>query len=335
MEVASLEQNLHQGPINLAQLIGGRQLLVDCSVSWEGKTATFKALVDTGANTYALINQKHTRSLTNVLQMPVHELTTPIPLRGFDGRPSKAIRQVLEVDLVLYQCTQPRQYLLVAELGSHDLILGRKWLAAHDILPDCRRNRLYWPEEHQADQWDSNRRDQLFGKSAEAAPTKVLKRTDDGSSVLEPEERPSRQTKDLQTRKAEYQRQKEELDIDTLEIDAPSEPDTDSNEHSIAICFIGAAAYQISTRETGCYTGSVTIDEINYTLEKQGRKPPNAKKQQASKRRTLLLRRPQGPQPAGCHALAKDVVYTLEEDEQDALGRPVASPRRCWCCMSP
>jgi hypothetical protein len=26
------------------------------------------------------------------------------------------------------------------------------------------------------------------------------------------------------------------------------------------------------------------------------------------------------PQIAGCHALAEDVVYTLEEDEQDALG---------------
>ena len=143
MEVASLEQNPHQGPINLTQLIGRRQLLVDCTVGWKGKTMTFQALVDTRANAYALINQKHVRSLTKVLQMPEHGLIRPIPLRGFDGQLSKAIRQVLEVDLSLRQHVQARQYLLVAKLGSHDLILGRKWLADHDVLPDCRRSQLY------------------------------------------------------------------------------------------------------------------------------------------------------------------------------------------------
>jgi len=208
MEVASLEQNLHQGPINLSQLIGGRQLVVDCTISWKGQATTLKALVDTGANAYALINQKHTRSLTKVLRMPVHKLTKPIPLRGFDGQPSEAIRQVLEVDLDLYQHTQTRQYLLAAKLGSHDIILGRKWLAAHDVLPDCRRSQLYWPGEHQADQWDSDRRDRLLEnrqskESLEIAPTKVLERTDKDSSSLKEEVRPY-QAKDFQTRKAEY-----------------------------------------------------------------------------------------------------------------------------------
>src|ERR1700684_2547323 len=129
MEVASLEQGSHQGPINLNELIGGRQLLVDCTIGWKDKTTTFQALVDTGANAYALINRKHIRSLTKVLRMPVHKLTKSIPLRGFDGQPSEAIRQIIEVDLSLFQHVQARQYLLAAELGYHDLILGRKWLA--------------------------------------------------------------------------------------------------------------------------------------------------------------------------------------------------------------
>ena len=152
MEVASLEQHTHQGSIDLTRLIGGNQFLVDCKVCWNGKTIALKALVDSGANAYALINQKHVRSLTKVLQMPVHKLKKPIPLRGFDGQPSEAIQQILEVNLGLDTHIQLRQYLLAAELGSHDLILGRKWLAAHDVLPDCRRNRLHWPEDHKADQ---------------------------------------------------------------------------------------------------------------------------------------------------------------------------------------
>jgi hypothetical protein len=91
MEVASLERRTHQGAIDLSQLIGGNQFLIDCQVSWEGKDIVLKALVDSGANAYALINQKHVHPLTKVLQLPVHNLQKPIPLRGFDGQPSRAI----------------------------------------------------------------------------------------------------------------------------------------------------------------------------------------------------------------------------------------------------
>jgi hypothetical protein len=138
-----------------------------------------------------------------VLQLPVHNLDKPIPLRGFDGQPSEAIRKVLEADLGLDKHVQTRRYLLVAELGSHDLILGRKWLVAHDVLPDCRRNQLHWPEDHKIDQQDADRRDQLFEREQQrSTPTKVLKRTN--------KERPKRKSaspqlgKDFYTRKAEY-----------------------------------------------------------------------------------------------------------------------------------
>jgi hypothetical protein len=34
------------------------------------------------------------------------------------------------------------------------------------------------------------------------------------------------------------------------------------------------------------------------------------------------------PQIVGCYALAEDIVYTLEEDEQDALGNTTVSDAR-------
>jgi predicted aspartyl protease len=182
MEVALLEQEFHQEPVDLTQLIGGEQFLVECGVHWKGNAMTFQCLVDTGANAYALINQKHVRPLTRVLHMPVYTLPDPVPLRGFDGQPSKAVRQVVIADLEIDQHLQTRQYFLSADLGSHDIILGRKWLAKHGVLPDCRQNQLRWPGD---------------------TTTRVLKRT----SVEEPEgDRtvPLAPPRDLLTRKAEY-----------------------------------------------------------------------------------------------------------------------------------
>jgi hypothetical protein len=65
-------------------------------------------------------------------------------------------------------------------------------------------------------------------------------------------------------------------------------------------------------KETGNYSGLMTIDEIDYTLEKVKRKPPLS--------RIVVLKRLKKTQLAGCYALAKEVMYSLDEDEQDTLG---------------
>jgi hypothetical protein len=241
--------------------------------------------------------------------MPVHKLKKPIPLRGFDGQPSEAIQQVIELNLELDKHEQPRQYLLVAELGSHELILGRKWLAKHDILPDCRRNCLHWPEDHKSDQWDSNRRDRLFSEGCQqrneptSVPVQVLKNASTTPRPGTKGRRPGPSLGDFQTRKAEYQWRKEELELDAINT---------VSQYDNSICLIGAAAFQTSVKETGSLSGSVTIDEIDHALEKVKRKSPLS--------RTVIPKRPKRTQSAGCHALAKEVVYSLDEDEQDALG---------------
>lgn len=37
--------------------------------------------------------------------------------------------------------------MLNADLGKHDVILGKKWIAENQVLPDCASNRLLWPDE--------------------------------------------------------------------------------------------------------------------------------------------------------------------------------------------
>jgi len=282
MEVALLEQELHQEPIDLTQLIGGEQFLVECGVHWKGNAMTFQCLVDTGANAYALINQKHVRPLTRVLHMPAYTLPDPIPLRGFDGQPSEAVRQVVVADLEIDQHLQTRQYFLSADLGSHDIILGRKWLAKHGVLPDCRQNQLRWPGD---------------------ATTRVLKRTSveesegDRTVSLAP-------PRDLLTRKAEYQARKEELNLNIIDVGKPMD---------YSICLVGAAAFQLSTKDPDNHVGSITIDEIDHELEKRGRKPrKHPSLSTATKRPKTHL--------AGCSAQTRDLIYTLDVDEQDALG---------------
>ncbi|KAJ5134995.1 retrovirus polyprotein [Penicillium bovifimosum] len=37
--------------------------------------------------------------------------------------------------------------MLVADLGKHDMIIGRLWFSENDVLLDCRRRRMIWPHE--------------------------------------------------------------------------------------------------------------------------------------------------------------------------------------------
>ena len=82
-------------------------------------------------------------------------------------------------------------------------------------------------------------------------------------------------------------------------------------------CFVGAAAFQSSTKDPGNLVGSVTIDEIDHILEKQGRRPKRCPLPPVVIRRLTL-------QPAGCYAQTSDLIYSLDADEPDALGNTLS-----------
>ena len=41
--------------------------------------------------------------------------------------------------------------MLILDLGSHDIILGRKWFTQFDIWLDVRNQRLLWPRSHRGE----------------------------------------------------------------------------------------------------------------------------------------------------------------------------------------
>jgi hypothetical protein len=94
------------------------------------------------------------------------------------------------------------------------------------------------------------------------------------------------------------------LNLNTIDIGEPL-------DHSL--CLVGAAAFQLSTKDPENYVGSITIDEIDHELEKRSRKPKRPLSTSPAKRRPKS-------QSAGCSAQTRDLIYTLDADEQDALG---------------
>ena len=74
-------------------------------------------------------------------------LPSAIQVKGYNGRPGKPVTHYIRLHLTVDQYRQYNVPLLILDLGSHDIIIGRKWLAYFDVLPDCRRRRLVWPDK--------------------------------------------------------------------------------------------------------------------------------------------------------------------------------------------
>jgi len=66
-------------------------------------------------------------------------------VKGYDGRPGKPISEILILHLEIDGHRQKDVPMLILDLGSHDLILGKKWFDYFDIWLDVRNQRLLWP----------------------------------------------------------------------------------------------------------------------------------------------------------------------------------------------
>ena len=69
-------------------------------------------------------------------------LPTPCPVKGYDGKPGKPVTQILTLHLAIDGRRQRDIPMLILDLGSHDLILGRKWFSHFDVWLDVRKRRL-------------------------------------------------------------------------------------------------------------------------------------------------------------------------------------------------
>ena len=131
--------------VDLSQLMGGKSFVVHCTLSRNRYGVETTALADTRANDFALVDTKCATKLAEFLNIPVEPLPRPIPVKGYDSHKGNPIASILCAHLRIDSRRQYNVPFLVTDLGHHDVILGRKWLAYLNLLLDVWNRQLIWP----------------------------------------------------------------------------------------------------------------------------------------------------------------------------------------------
>ncbi|KAI2732919.1 hypothetical protein DTO013F2_10515 [Penicillium roqueforti] len=140
------------------------------------RSFTISALADTGADSSIFINTELVILLGKKFGLHTYKLDRECPVRGFDGKLSRPITHAVVLTLSIDDRIQQQIPMLVADLGRHDMIIGRMWFAENDVLLDCRRHRMIWPDENTLF-------NEVAGQLAAPVPMTILKR----SAQIEPD----------------------------------------------------------------------------------------------------------------------------------------------------
>jgi predicted aspartyl protease len=131
--------------VDLSRLLGGKSFTIPCTLYRNGYGVNTTALADTGANAFTLLDTKCAKKISEFLNTPIEALEGPVPVRGYNGQMGNAITSILRINLRVNRRRQYNVPFLITDLGHHDVILGRKWLAYLDLWLDVRNRQLIWP----------------------------------------------------------------------------------------------------------------------------------------------------------------------------------------------
>jgi hypothetical protein len=132
---------------NLRRLLGGQSFTVPAQIAFNGCSVPISSLADSGATGYVFLNSRCALEAAKSLQAPLLPLSSPCNVKGYDGKTGVPITHAI----VLHLCVDGRKFLkvpmLITELGKHDMIIGKNWLAEHDVWLDMKNQKLIWPEQ--------------------------------------------------------------------------------------------------------------------------------------------------------------------------------------------
>ena len=78
--------------------------------------------------------------------IPIEKTEDSLKLHGYDGKESKEIQEVFTCTLDVQGRRVYDTPMVVVDM-HHDIILGREWFAQQDVLIDCKRRKLIWPDK--------------------------------------------------------------------------------------------------------------------------------------------------------------------------------------------
>ncbi|RKF84345.1 hypothetical protein GcM1_109003, partial [Golovinomyces cichoracearum] len=123
--------------LDTTQLLGGESMVLPCALSKLGIGYRVSALIDSGANGYAFISRSLLMKISRMLKPHKQSLDSSISVKGFNGVAGRPITHFVTLNLTIDH-----------HLDNCDLILGRQWLAHHQVLPDYSRRQLIWPRSY-------------------------------------------------------------------------------------------------------------------------------------------------------------------------------------------
>jgi hypothetical protein len=108
--------------------MGGKHLTILCTLSYNQTAISLKgALLDSGANGLVFIDTTLASQISSRLDRPLEPLPRSIPVRGYNGQPGSPASQYIRLNLMIDGQRHYNLPLIVLQLGSHEVIIGRKF----------------------------------------------------------------------------------------------------------------------------------------------------------------------------------------------------------------
>jgi hypothetical protein len=125
--------------------------------------------MDIGANGFAFIDTNLAALICWRFEIQTISLGIECAVRGYNGQAQQPITHAILLNLIIDGWWQLQILFLIVNLGRHDIILGKMWITKFDVLPDCRRKQLLWPDEQSLE-------DQITTRIVKMVPIQILKK---------------------------------------------------------------------------------------------------------------------------------------------------------------
>ena len=126
------------------QLVSRDSLKLDAKIDHNSHSAIFKALADSGADAYIIMDIDAFLKL-RPFGVRSRKLVEPIAPRGFNGSRAPPITHTTTLTITVDGYRQARIPIMLTRLGNCDIILGRLWFEEVGALIDCKNRCLHWP----------------------------------------------------------------------------------------------------------------------------------------------------------------------------------------------
>ena len=132
--------------LDVEKLVRGTQLLIPVTLAYNGLAIDYKCvLFGTGAGVYALMRESLARIFSERTGAPRSKLQRPCWIKGYNGNHCEEITHATLEHLTVDGRRELNAPFLEVPNLTDNVIMGKLWLAKHDVDISARHNCLKWP----------------------------------------------------------------------------------------------------------------------------------------------------------------------------------------------